>query len=95
MSWMEKNEDKLLQRSFFFGMAGILFCMVPLFNHYYPFLKFENLQLLTGIGIGLQLFALSIAVLVLRKRKISPEVKSRAQRMVIALAVALIFFMMI
>ncbi len=95
MSWMEKNEDKLLQRSFFFGMAGILCCMVPLFNRNFRLWDFENINILTGIGIGVQLFALSIAVLVLRKKKIQPETKSRAQRMVIALTVALLFFFMI
>lgn len=95
MSWMEKNENDLLQRSFFFGIAGILLCMVPLFNRNFRFTDFENINVLTGIGIGVQLFALSIAVLVLRKRKISHEAKSRAQRMVIALTVALIFFFMV
>lgn len=95
MSWMEKNEDTLLQRSFFFGMAGIILCMIPLFNQNFRFSDFENISLFTGIGIGLQLFGLSIAVLVLRKRKIKHETKRRAQRMVVALTVALLFFFMI
>lgn len=95
MSWMDKDENKLLQRSFIFGMTGILCCMVPLFNRNFRFTDFENLSILTGIGIGVQLFALSIAVLVIRKRKISQKTKSKAQRMAIALTVALIFFFMI
>lgn len=95
MSWMEQDENKLLQRSFFFGMIGILFCMVPLFNRNFHFWDWGNINLLTGIGIGVQLFALSIAVLVIRKRKISYDTKNKAQRMSIALTVALIFFFMI
>lgn len=95
MSWMEKDENKLLQRSFFFGTIGMLFSMVPLFNRNFHFWDWQNVNLLNGIGIGVQLFALSIAVLVLRKRKISHETKHKAQRMTIALTVALLFFIMI
>lgn len=95
MNWMGKKEEKLLQKSFWFGMGGIVASLVPLFNRYERFTDHESLYLLTGIGIGLQLFALSIAVLVLRKPKISNETKSRAQRMAIALSVSLIFFFVI
>src|SRR5690606_28680004 len=95
MSWMEKDENMLLQRSFIFGMIGILFCMVPLCNRSFHFWDWANINVLTGIGIGVQLFALSIAVLVIRKRKISHEIKNKAQRMAIALTVALMFFFMI
>ena len=95
MNWMEKKEEKLLKKSFLFGILGILASLMPLFNSYQNFADHETLYLLTGIGIGLQLFALSIAVLVLRKPKISLETKSRAQRMVIALTVSLIFFFVI
>jgi hypothetical protein len=95
MSWMGKNEEKLLQKSFVFGIMGILSCLLPLFNRYGRFTDHEYVYLLTGIGIGSQLFALSIAVLVLRKKKISQEIRGRAQRMTIALAVSLLFFFLI
>jgi len=95
MSWMDKDENKLLQRSFIFGMIGILCCMIPLFNRNFRFTDLESINVFTGIGIGAQLFGLSIAVLVIRKRKISHEIKQKAQRMAIALTVALIFFFMI
>lgn len=95
MSWMEKDEGKLLQRSFLFGIGGIFACLLPLFNRYAQFTDYEYFHILTGIGIGMQLFALSIAVLVLRKRNISLENKERAQRMTIALAVSLLFFFLV
>lgn len=95
MNWMEKQEEKLLQKSFLFGIFGIMAALVPLFNRYERFTEHDSLYLLNGIGIGLQLFALSIAVLVLRKPKISHETKSRAQRMAIALSFSLIFFFVI
>jgi uncharacterized membrane protein YoaT (DUF817 family) len=95
MSWMEKEEEKLLQKAFFFGIGGIIACLLPLFNRYLYFMENNYIHMLTGIGIGAQFFALSIAVLVIRKRKITHESKARAQRMAIALTVSLIFFFII
>ncbi len=95
MNWMKKDEEKLLKKSFYFGLVGIIAGLLPLFDRYLSFMENDYFHWLTGIGIGMQLFALSIAVLVLRKRKISPESKGRAQRMTIALTVSLIFFFMI
>lgn len=92
---MEKDEGKLLQRSFIFGIGGIIACLLPVFNRYGRFIENEYFHILTGIGIGAQLFALSIAVLVLRRRKIIQENKERAQRMTIALAFSLLFFFLV
>lgn len=92
MSWRKKDEENLLKKAFFFGMGGIIACLLPFLNRQLLFTENEYIHLLTGIGIGVQLFALSIAVLVLRKPKISHETKSKGQRMVIALAFSLIFF---
>ena len=47
---------------------------------------------ITGVGIALQLFGLSIAVLVLRKKKIQETTKDKAKKMVLVLAVSLIYF---
>lgn len=95
MNWMEKDEESLLKKSFLFGLAGIIACMVPLINRYGQFTDSSSMGLFTGIGIGVQLFALSIAVLVIRKRNIAAETKERAQRMTIALAVSLLFFFLV
>ena len=95
MNWMDKDEGKLLHKAFFFGIGGIIACMVPLFNSYGRFWENVNINIFTGIGIGVQLFSLSILVLILRKRKITHETKGKAQRMIIALTVSLLFFFMI
>ena len=95
MNWMDKDEGKLLHKAFLFGIGGIIACMVPLFNSYGRFWENVNINIFTGIGIGVQLFSLSILVLILRKRKITHETKGKAQRMIIALTVSLLFFFMI
>lgn len=95
MSWMEKDEGKLLQMSFYFGLAGIVSCLLPLFNRDLSFWDQGKIFFLMGLGIGLLLFSLSIAVLVLRKRDITFETRSRAKRMIIVLAISLVFFFII
>ena len=95
MGWMEKDEGKLLQMSFYFGLAGIVVCLLPIFNRDLNFWEQGKIFFLTGLGIGLLLFSLSISVLVLRKRGISLETRSRAKRMIIVLAIALFFFFVI
>lgn len=49
---------------------------------------------LNGVGMALQLVGLSLAVLVIRKRKLAPEIKERAQKMILILAVGLLFFIL-
>ena len=94
MKWFDKDENLLLQRSFIFGVTGIVICLVPLFNGYFQFLK-APMGPLNGVGLGLQLFGLSIAIMVLRKRKISEQAKDKAKKMILVLGVALVFFFMV
>jgi hypothetical protein len=94
MSWMNKDERLLLQRSFLFGVTGIGLCLLALANTYYRFLE-APMGPLNGVGIALQFMGLSIAVLVLRKRKISEAIKDKSKKMVLVLGVALFFFFLV
>uniref|UniRef100_UPI003593E7E6 hypothetical protein n=1 Tax=Aquiflexum sp. TaxID=1872584 RepID=UPI003593E7E6 len=86
MKWFDKDENLLLQRSFIFGVVGIVLCLIPVFNNYFQFFNLPTGPI-NGVGIGLQFFGLSIAVLVLRKRKISEEVRDKVKKMILVLAV--------
>jgi len=92
MKYFEKDEKTLLQRSFAIGLAGIILCLVVLYQNYSPFVATGVITVVNGIGLGAQLFAMSIAVLVLRKRKIKEETKEKAKKMTLVLAVSLMFF---
>ncbi|MBW3468720.1 hypothetical protein [Arthrospiribacter ruber] len=94
MNWMDKDEGLLLQRSFIFGITGIVLCLLALVNINLGLLD-APMGPLNGVGIALQFFGLSIAVLVLRKRKISDKTKEKAKKMILVLGVALIFFFMV
>ena len=94
MKWIDKDTNLLLQRSFLFGATGIVICLIPLFNNYFQFLNIP-MGPINGIGILLQFFGLSIAVMVLRKRKAEEGLKDKAKKMILVLAVALIFFFMV
>ncbi len=91
---MEKDEKLLLQRSFLFGVTGILLCSLALANSYFEFLD-APMGPLNGVGVALQFFGLSIAVLTLRKRKIQEETKDKSKQMIMILSVALLFFFMV
>lgn len=91
---MEKDPGMLLKRSFLFGITGIIVCLLPLFNSYFNILSLP-LGPINGIGIALQLFGLSIAVLVLRRRKLEEVLKDRAKKMILILAVALVYFFIV
>ncbi|MGY6744595.1 MAG: hypothetical protein ACXIUQ_17775 [Cecembia sp.] len=93
-SWMEKDPEMLLKRSFLFGITGIIICLIPLINNYFQFLPFSHGPI-NGTGIALQFFGLSIAVLVLRRRKLEEKLKDKAKKMILVLAVALIYFFMV
>ncbi|SHN27126.1 hypothetical protein SAMN04488057_11577 [Cyclobacterium lianum] len=95
MKWQEMNVDSLLQKSFLFGMAGIISCMVPLTANALQWSAYGYLSLFTGLGLALQLFGLSLSVLVLRRRKIGEIQKEKAKKMVLVLAVALLFFILV
>ena len=93
MKWTDHSEKTLLQRSFLFGITGFVLCILSLLNTYFQVLE-APMGPLNGVGIALQLVGLSLAVLVLRKRKITPEIKERAQKMIVVLAVGLLFFIL-
>lgn len=93
MKWTNHSEKTLLQRSFLFGITGIGLCVVSLLNTYFQLLE-APMGPLNGVGMALQLVGLSLAVLVIRKRKLAPEIKERAQKMILILAVGLLFFIL-
>ncbi|PZX48695.1 hypothetical protein [Algoriphagus chordae] len=93
MKWTDHSDKTLLQRSFLFGITGIVLCMLSLLNSYFHVLD-APMGPLNGVGYALQLVGLSLAVLVIRKRKLSPEIKVRAQKMIVILAVGLLFFIL-
>jgi hypothetical protein len=91
MKWSELPEPVLLQRSFLFGITGIILGTLSVLN--------TNLQLieapmgpLNGVSFLLQMAGLGTAILVLTKRKVNKEFKEKAQIIIFVLAVALIFF---
>lgn len=93
MKWTDQPERVLLQRSFLFGITGILLGALSLMN--------TNSQLvqapmgpLNGVSLLLQILGLSLAVLVLRRKKLTAEDKQKAQKMVLVLGVALLFFIL-
>ncbi|MBD3627120.1 hypothetical protein [Cyclobacterium sp.] len=95
MNWKEMNVDSLLQKSFLFGLAGIVCCMVPLVVIAMQWNVIAYNNLFTGLGLALQLFGLSLSVLVLRRRNIGEIQKEKAKKMVLVLAVALLFFILV
>jgi hypothetical protein len=94
MNWMEKDEGLLLQRSYLFGITGIVLCLLALVNGIYGWIQ-APMGPLNGVGIALQLFGLSIVALVLRKKNIKENTKDKAKKMVLVLAVALLYFFMV
>lgn len=93
MKWTDLPERVLLQRSFLFGITGIILGALSLLNT-----NFQLVQVpmgpLNGVSLLLQFLGLSIAVLVLRKKKLTVEYKQKAQKMVLVLGVALLFFIL-
>jgi uncharacterized YccA/Bax inhibitor family protein len=93
MKWTNHPEEVLLQRSFLLGITGIVLGTLSILNtnllHYQA-----PMGPINGVSLLLQLMGLSLAVLVLRKRKISQENKEKAQKMVLVLGVALLFFVL-
>lgn len=93
MKWTDQPEGVLLQRSFLFGITGIVLGTLSILNTYFQLVQ-APMGPLNGVSILLQFLGLSLAVLVLRKKKISPEDKQKAQKMVLILGVALLFFIL-
>ncbi|RAI92122.1 hypothetical protein [Algoriphagus yeomjeoni] len=93
MKWTNHPPKTLLQRSFLFGITGIALCLLALLNSYFKVLE-APMGPLNGVGLALQLVGLSLAVLVIRQRKLTPEIKEKAQKMILVLAVGLLFFIL-
>lgn len=93
MKWTEHPTGVLLQRSFLFGMTGVVLGALALLNINLKWME-APMGPLNGVSILLQFIGLSIAVLVLRKKKLSPEDKQKSQKMVLVLGVALLFFIL-
>ncbi|WP_425635930.1 hypothetical protein ACPUEN_10985 [Algoriphagus yeomjeoni] len=93
MKWTNHPPKTLLQRSFLFGITGIALCLLALLNSYFKVLE-APMGPLNGVGLALQLLGLSLAVLVIRQRKLTPEIKEKAQKMILVLAVGLLFFIL-
>ncbi len=93
MKWTDQPAEVLLQRSFLFGIVGIVLGTLAILNR--TLLHFEvPLAPLNGVSLLLQFIGLSLAVLVLRKRKLEQKNKDKAKKMVLVLAVALLFFIL-
>lgn len=93
MKWTEHPTGVLLQRSFLFGMTGVVLGALALLNINLKWME-APMGPLNGVSILLQFIGLSIAVLVLRKKKLSPEDNQKSQKMVLVLGVALLFFIL-
>jgi len=93
MKWSDLPESVLLQRSFIFGIVGIILGALSILNTTWRFVD-APMGPLNGISLLLQFAGLGIAILVLRKRKVSKEFKEKSQMMILILAVALVFFIL-
>ncbi|PZX60439.1 hypothetical protein LV84_00718 [Algoriphagus ratkowskyi] len=93
MKWTDHSDKTLLQRSFLFGITGFVLCMLSLLNTQFQVLQ-APMGPLNGVGLALQFVGLSLAVLVIRKRKLDPEIKEKAKKMILILAVGLLFFIL-
>ncbi|WP_215226004.1 hypothetical protein [Echinicola shivajiensis] len=92
MNLTNKDPKQLLQRSFTIGIVGIALCFIPLINNVISFADPEKIFFLNGFGLGAQFMALSLAILVIRKRKLPQEILDKSKRMIIVLAVSILFF---
>lgn len=93
MKWTDQPEGVLLQRSFLFGITGIVLGALSLLNTNLQFVQ-APMGPLNGVSLLLQFLGLSLAVLVLRRKKMTAEDKQKAQKMVLILGVSLLFFIL-
>ncbi len=91
MKWSSLPEPVLLQRSFLFGITGILLGTLSLLNTKLQLLD-APMGPLNGVSLLLQFFGLGLTVIVLRRPKVAVEFKEKSQLMILILAVALLFF---
>ncbi|WP_114752606.1 hypothetical protein [Pleomorphovibrio marinus] len=95
MKWVDISDEKILSRTFYLGILGIICAVIPLMALYYDPGISSRINLLTGVGIGAQLLSLSMAVLLVRRRKVAKEHNEKAKRMILVLAVSLLFFFLV
>ncbi len=93
MKWTNQPNNVLLERSFLFGIVGIILGTLSIINTKFHLMD-APMGPLNGVSLALQLVAISLAVLVLRKRKIETDLKVKAQKMIIVLGAALLFFIL-
>jgi uncharacterized YccA/Bax inhibitor family protein len=93
MKWTDQPEGVLLQRSFLFGITGIVLGTLSLLNTNFQLVQ-APMGPLNGVSLLLQFLGLSLAVLVLRRKKMTAEDKQKAQKMVLILGVSLLFFIL-
>ena len=91
MKWSDLPEPILLQRSFLFGITGIVLGTLSLVNAHFGWLQ-APMGPLNGASLLLQLMGLGLSILVLKKRKLAQEFKEKAQILILVLTVALLFF---
>ncbi|NVJ85868.1 MAG: hypothetical protein HWE15_06155 [Algoriphagus sp.] len=91
MNWTNLPEGVLLQRSFLFGITGIVLGMLSLVNTQLHLLD-APMGPLNGVALLLQMFGLGLSVMVLRKRKVKKEDLEKAKVMTLVIGVALVFF---
>ena len=91
MKWSDLPEPALLQRSFLFGITGIVLGALSILNSTWHFVQ-APMGPLNGVSLLLQCAGLGMAIMVLRKRKLAQEFKEKSQMMILILTVALLFF---
>ncbi|KPQ13726.1 hypothetical protein [Algoriphagus formosus] len=93
MKWTDLPEGVLLQRSFLFGIVGIILATLSIFNTQFKLVD-APMGPLNGVAMLLQFFGLSLAIMVMRKRKVKKEDMEKAKVMTLVLGVALLFFIL-
>jgi hypothetical protein len=91
MKWSDLPEPVLLQRSFLFGITGIVLGVLSILNGQLLVLE-APMGPINGVSLLLQFFGLGLSLMVLKKRKLSQEYKEKSQIMIVVLVVALLFF---
>ena len=91
MKWSDLPEPILLQRSFLFGIIGIVLGALSVLNTQLQVLQ-APMGPINGVSLLLQFFGLGMAVMVLKKRKLAQEYKEKSQIMILIMVVALLFF---
>ena len=91
MKWSELPEPVLLQRSFLFGLTGIILGALSILNTTWHLVQ-APMGPLNGVSFLLQFMGLGLSIIVLRKRKVAQEYKEKSQMMILIMSVALLFF---